>query len=1223
MFGQDFPITQLASSISLGVASVMVGPAAGSNSVVLAVYPNTNAWTATANVGWLHLSPSSQSGTGSTNVFFSYDANLGTTRSGTLSIAGRALTVTQAGSTYVPAGPVTTLASGMPFADGAGVDRAGNVYFAVANQNAIKKWTATNNTVTTLVSSGIMYPTWVAVDGADNVYFNGGGIQKWSAVTHSVTTLTSSSPSEFALDAAGNIYFPSDNSIQVWTAGNQVVSTVVSGLNSPGKLAVDVAGNIYIDSPDGILKWTAANNSVAYLFSSGYDRIQGLAVDGEGNIYIPGQNSYFNQKGILKWTIANSTLSTLVSSGSAQFFGVAADVAGNLYFTDAYNGLLRELPNAFVDPSPKSESLIAGYDSLPTVLPSTINLLAPFVPSSDSTWLTITGVTNGVVSYAFTTNLTLTRTGHITLLGQSISVTQTGPAFTLGTSNLYEGPTAGSDSVVLAVTPNIGIWTATTNVPWLHLGPANLSGTGSTNVVFSFDANPGATRSGIVTIAGQILTITQAGSTYVGTGPLTALATLGLSGPSGVAVDVAGNVYIADTTNNLIEKWTATNNTLTTLVPSGLAHPAGVAVDIAGNIYIADTGNGAVKEWIAASNTVTTLVSSGLSSPAGVAVDVAGNVYIADTGNSAIKKWSMTNGAVATLASSGLSNPAGVAVDIAGNVYIADTGNNAIKKWIAANGTMTNLLSSGLSNPAGVAVDGSGNVCIADTGNSAIKKWITASNTVISLVSSGLFHPAGVAIDGTGNVYIADTDDNAVMELPRAFVDPTARQQIADPGIGNLPVVLPATENLLAPFIPTSDQPWLTIGGITNGVVSFSFTANVGSSRTAHLFLLGQTIAITQGGLTYSLGTTALLVGPTLGSNSVVLGVAPNIAAWTATANADWLHLGTANQSGTGSANLVFSYDANTNATRSGTLTIADRTLTVTQAGSTYVSAGLVGSLVSTGLSTPYGVAVDGSGNVYIADSLHNAIKKWSATNGAVTTLVSSGLATPTGVAVDGAGNVYMADTFNNAIKQWTATNGVVTTLVSSGLSYPNGVGVDGAGNVYIADTSHNAIKELPYAFVDPTSKLEGLAAGNDELPVVLPATANLLTPFAPTSDQSWLTIAGIANGVVRFGFTANPGPARTAHINLLGQTISITQGLIGTPPNLTGVKTLGNGVIQFSFTNNPSASFTVLTATNISLPLAQWTVVGSATNISSNLFQFTSQPTTNSQQRYYTVHSP
>jgi DNA-binding beta-propeller fold protein YncE len=243
--------------------------------------------------------------------------------------------------------------------------------------------------------------------------------------------------------------------------------------------------------------------------------------------------------------------------------------------------------------------------------------------------------------------------------------------------------------------------------------------------------------------------------------------------------------------------------------------------------------------------------------------------------------------------------------------------------------------------------------------------------------------------------------------------------------------------------------------------------------------------------------------------------------------------------------------------------------------------------------------------------------------NNNVTTLVASGLSSPYGVAVDGAGNVYIADTSHNAIKEWMPANNNVTTLVSTGLSHPYGVAVDGAGNVYIADTYDNAIKELPHAFVDPTAKLEGLAAGNDALPVVLPATANLLIPFAPTSDQTWLTIAGITNGVVSFGFTANTGPARTAHISLLGQTISITQGLIGTPPNLTGVRMLGNGVIQFSFTNNPSASFTVLTATNISLPLANWTVAGSATNISSDLFQFTSRPTTNDQQRYYIVHSP
>ena len=1309
IFGQNFPITQNGSSVALGVTAVLAGPAAGSNSVVLAVSPNSNTWTATANAAWLHLSPASQSGSGSTIVIFSFDANSGATRSGTLTIAGQTLTVTQAGSTYVPATSATTLASlgSTFFTDGISVDGAGNVYIAIADQNKIMKWTAANNAVTTLVSSGIMYPTETAVDSAGNVYFNGAGIEKWTAANGSVTALMSSNPNEFALDIAGNIYFSSGNSIQVWTAANNTLNTVVSGLNGPSALTVDIAGNIYFNSGDGFEVWSAASNTVTYLASPDFTIQEDIAVDGEGNIYLAGDNLYFSRKSILKWNAVNNTLTTVISSGQAEYFGVTVDGAGNLYFTDAYDGLLQEMPNAFLDPTSRTEGLAGGNDSLPPVLPATINLRAPFAPSSDSAWLTITGVTNGVVSYSFPTNFSLTRTGHITLLGQSISITQLGPAFTLGTTNLYEGPAAGSDSVVLAVTPNIGIWTATTNVPWLHLSPANLSGTGSTNVIFSFDANPGATRSGTLTIAGQTLTVTQAGSTYVAANPMTTLVSSGLFLPFGVAVDGAGNVFIADTFHNAIKKWMVASNTVVTLVSSGLNSPIGVAVDSAGNVYIADYDNNAIKEWSAASNTVTTLVASGLDLPAGVAVDGAGNVYIADTGNNAIKKWTAASNTVTTLVASGLNGPLGVAVDGAGNVYIADYDNNAIKKWSAASNTVTTLVVSGLDLPAGVAVDGAGNVYIADTGNNAIKKWTAASNTVTTLVASGLNGPLGVAVDGVGNAYIADTYNNAIEELPHAFVDPTARLETADAGNGALPAVLPATENLLAPFAPSSDSSWLTITGVTNGVVNFSFTANFGSSRTANIILLGQTIPVTQGGPTYSLGANALLVGPLAGSNSVVLGVAPKSAAWTATANATWLHLGAANQSGTGSTNIIFSFDANTGATRSGTLSIAGQTLTVTQAGSTYVSAGLVGVLVSSGLSSPYGVAVDGAGNVYVADSSHNVIKEWTPANNNVTTLVSSGLSNPHGVAVDGAGNVYIADTFNNAIKEWTVTNsnvttlvssglsspyGVavdsagnvyiadtfnnaikewtpannsVTTLVSSGLSSPRGVAVDGAGNVYIADTSHNAIKEwtpvnnnvttlvssglsspygvavdgagnvyiadtydnaikeLPHAFVDPTAKLEGLAAGNDALPVVLPATANLLIPFAPTSDQTWLTIAGITNGVVSFGFTANTGPARTAHISLLGQTISITQGLIGTPPNLTGVQMLANGAIQFSFTNNPSASFTVLSTTNISLPLANWTVVGSATNISSDLFQFTSQPTTNDRQRYYRVRSP
>ena len=87
-------------------------------------------------------------------------------------------------------------------------------------------------------------------------------------------------------------------------------------------------------------------------------------------------------------------------------------------------------------------------------------------------------------------------------------------------------------------------------------------------------------------------------------------------------------------------------------------------------------------------------------------------------------------------------------------------------------------------------------------------------------------------------------------------------------------------------------------------------------------------------------------------------------------------------------------------------------------------------TLVSSGLNLPYGVAVDGAGNLYIADSADNAIKKWTLTNNVLTTLASSGLNNPNSVAVDGAGNVYVADTGNNAIKEWVAASSNLTTLV-------------------------------------------------------------------------------------------------------------------------------------------------------------------------------------------------
>jgi len=420
---------------------------------------------------------------------------------------------------------------------------------------------------------------------------------------------------------------------------------------------------------------------------------------------------------------------------------------------------------------------------------------------------------------------------------------------TLGSYAFLEGPSAGSDADIVATS---GAWTATSNATWLH---TSASGTGNGLASLSFDANSGATRTGTLTIAGLTLSVTQAGSTYVAANPVTTLVSSGLNSPAGVAVDGAGNVYIADTGNSAIEEWNATTQQLTTLVSSGLASPQNVAVDGAGNVYIADSGNNAIKEWNATTQQVTTLVSSGLNRPTGVAVDGAGNVYIADYGHSALKEWNATTQQVTTLVSSGLFIPYGVAVDGAGNVYIADYGHNAIKEWNATTQQLTTLVSSGLNTPTDVAVDGAGNVYIADFRNNAIKEWNATTQQVTTLVSPGQLGygagigPGGVAVDAAGNVYIADYGHNALKELVKAYVPGSPVSEPGGVGSDALAAVLPTTQALTGVFAPSSDQSWLTIGTTANGVVNFSFTANTGTvPRTAHITLLGQQITVTQDG---------------------------------------------------------------------------------------------------------------------------------------------------------------------------------------------------------------------------------------------------------------------------------------------------------------------------------------------------------------------------------------
>ena len=326
---------------------------------------------------------------------------------------------------------------------------------------------------------------------------------------------------------------------------------------------------------------------------------------------------------------------------------------------------------------------------------------------------------------------------------------------------------------------------------------------------------------------------------YQGDGVLATEAPIFL--PMGVAIDAKGNLYLADSNNDRIRRVDGQTGLISTVVGNGtsgysgdgglatvarISNPGGLILDGAGNLYFADSNNDVIRRVDAVSGIITTVAgipqmngytgsgglatSARLSKPEGLALDAAGDLYIADTGNHAIREVSATTGTISTVAGTGvpgyngdhilavdaeLSGPWSLSLGPDGSLYIADTTNQRVRTVTAATGMITTVAGTGtqgasgdgalataalLNAPAAVLLDPAGNLYIADSGNNRIRE-ISAATGNIQTLSGGstegfsgdggpanlasMYGPYALVFDQSGNLFFSDMFNNRVREI--------------------------------------------------------------------------------------------------------------------------------------------------------------------------------------------------------------------------------------------------------------------------------------------------------------------------------------------------------------------------------------------------------------------------------------------------------------------------